>query len=51
MLASDAGFAATGIVAGKARDSNDDAITHRSTALGSMAFPTGGTAIMWFGKD
>ena len=51
MLASDADFAATGIVAGKARDSHDDALTHRSTALGSMAFATGGTAIMWFGKD
>ena len=51
MLASDADFAATGIVAGKARDSHDDALTNRSIALGSMAFATGGTAIMWFGKD
>lgn len=48
MLASDAGFAATGLIAGKAADGNpDDARRHRNVALVSMAPATAGTLLMW----
>lgn len=51
MLAADAGFAATGILANSASGSHDKALTHRNVALGSMGVATIGTAIMWFWKD
>lgn len=51
MLAADAGFAATGILANSASGSHDKALTHRNVAIGSMGIATIGTAIMWFWKD
>lgn len=51
MLAADAGFAATGMLANSASGSHDKALTHRNVALGSMGVATIGTAIMWFWKD
>lgn len=51
MLTADAGFVATGVVAGNAQEGGDDARTHRNVALGSMAVATAGAALMWFWKD
>ena len=51
MLASDAGFVATGALASRASGSRNDALTHRNVALGSMAVATVGTGLMWFWKD
>lgn len=51
MLAADAGFVATGVLANSASGSHDKALTHRNVAIGSMGIATIGTAIMWFWKD
>jgi len=51
MLAADAGFVATGAIANSARNSHDEALTHRRIALGSMAVATVGSAMMWFWKN
>ena len=51
MLASDAGFAATGLVASNARHGSvDDARLHRNVALASMAPATVGAVIMWYNQ-
>lgn len=50
MLASDAGFAATGVLGGAAHNVNDDRL-HRRFAIGSMALAAAGTAMMWLWKD
>ena len=51
MLASDAGFAATGLVAGNAHAGNvDDAKLHRNVALASMAPATVGAVLMWYNQ-
>jgi hypothetical protein len=51
LLASDAGFAWTGVLAGDANKSPSNARRHRNVAVGSMALSTVGTALMWFWKD
>jgi hypothetical protein len=58
MLAADAGFAVTGIIAGNAKahvtsngDVTSNANAHRNAALVSMGIGTVGTAIMWFRHD
>ncbi len=51
MLAADAGFVATGVVASRAGSSTADADLHRNVALGSMAVATAGTLMMWLWKD
>jgi hypothetical protein len=51
MIAADAGFVATGVVASKARNSTADANLHRNVALSSMAVATAGTLMMWLWKD
>ena len=50
MIASDAGFAITGAVAGDDNGPSDRRL-HRNWALGSIAVATVGTAMMWFWKD
>ena len=51
MLASDAGFAATGLVASNARSGDvDDAKLHRNVALASMAPATVGAVLMWYNQ-
>ncbi|WP_158508756.1 hypothetical protein [Gemmatirosa kalamazoonensis] len=51
MLASDAGFAATGLVASNARSGSvDDARLHRNVALASMAPATVGAVMMWINQ-
>ena len=51
MLASDAGFATTGLVASRARrGSVDDARRHRTVALVSMVPATVGAAMMWINE-
>jgi hypothetical protein len=51
MLASDAGFAATGLVASNARNGGvDDARTHRNIALASMVPATAGAVLMWINQ-
>ena len=48
MLASDAGFAATGVLASRASEGGlSDARTHRNVALVSMGVATVGTGMMW----
>ena len=48
MLASDAGFVATGVLAGRASEHGvSDARTHRNVALASMGVATVGTGMMW----
>jgi hypothetical protein len=51
MLAADAGFVATGAVAGNAKHSSHDAQIHRNVALGSIGISTIGTAMMWLWKN
>ena len=50
MLASDAGFATTGVLGGSAHSVNDNRL-HRNFAIGSMALAAAGTAMMWLWKD
>jgi hypothetical protein len=48
LLASDAGFVATGLIAGRATSNGPaDARTHRDVALASMGVATVGTGMMW----
>lgn len=51
MLASDAGFAATGLVAGDARENADRRNLHKNLALTSMGLSTAGTVMIWLWKD
>ena len=51
MLVGDAGFVATGILAGNAKHSNSDARLHRNVALGSIGVSTIGTVMMWIWKN
>ena len=51
MLASDAGFAATGLAAGDAREDVDRRNLHKNLALTSMGLSTVGTVMMWLWKD
>ena len=51
MLASDAGFAYTGAIAGQATRSIDGRRRHRDAALVSIGVATVGTAMMWLWKD
>jgi hypothetical protein len=51
MLASDAGFAWTGAVAGSAKENADRRSLHKNLALGSMGLSTVGTVMMWLWKD
>lgn len=51
MLASEAGFAYTGAIAGDARESFDAAHRHKNAALASMGISIAGTGMMWFWKD
>jgi hypothetical protein len=48
MLASDAGFAITGLLAGDAHNSLRSRDRHRNAALTSMGLAGAGTLIMWF---
>ena len=51
MLASDAGFAATGLVASNAsRGTVDDARLHRNVAIAAMVPATVGAAMMWINQ-
>lgn len=48
LLAADAGFVATGVLAGRASEGSPaDARTHRTVALASMGVATVGTGMMW----
>jgi hypothetical protein len=47
MLAADAGFVATGVLAAKAHDSVADRNRHRNVAIASMSVATVSTAVMW----
>jgi hypothetical protein len=57
MIAADAGFAYTGIVAGDAGEGDDEGeagdgrTRHKNAALVSMGISTIGTAMMWLWKD
>jgi hypothetical protein len=58
MLAADAGFVVTGVIAGNASERESEngrvssgATAHRNAALVSMGIGTIGTAIMWFHRD
>jgi hypothetical protein len=51
MLAADAGFVWTGVVAEDAKRSDANARRHRNVALGSIGVATIGTAMMWLWKD
>ncbi len=52
MLASDAGFVATGVLGSRAGDRGvDEARRHRNVALASMGPAVAGAAIMWFRRD
>lgn len=51
MLASDAGFALTGAVAGDAREDSNRRSLHKNLAIGSMGLSTLGTLMMWLWKD
>jgi hypothetical protein len=57
MIAADAGFAYTGIVAGDAGEDDDEGeagdgrTRHKNAALVSMGISTIGTAMMWLWKD
>jgi hypothetical protein len=48
MLAADAGFAATGLVAGRAKHSDSGAQLHQDLAIGSMAVMAAGSLAMRF---
>jgi hypothetical protein len=50
MLASDAGFVATGATARGARRTHDNAIRHRNIALASIGLSTASTVYMWLTK-
>jgi len=47
MLAADAGFALTGLLADDAGHSNSGGDRHRNVALGSIGLATAGTVLMW----
>jgi hypothetical protein len=47
MLAADAGFAVTGLIAGDADRSTSGANRHRTSALTSIGLATAGTLLMW----
>jgi len=51
MLAADAGFAWSGLVAGDAGHDLNAARRHRNIALTSIGLSTVGTALMWFWKN
>lgn len=51
MLASDAGFAAAGLVGRDANGDRDRRNLHRNIALSSIGMSTAGTLMMWFWKD
>lgn len=51
MIASDAGFAWTGQLAGDAKHSVNAQQKHRNVALGSMAISTVGAGMMWIWKN
>jgi hypothetical protein len=51
MLASDAGFALTGAVAGDARENEGRRNLHKNLAIGSMGLSTAGTLMMWLWKE
>lgn len=51
MLSADAGFAATGLVAGDAREDSGRRSLHKNLALTSMGLSTAGTLMMWLWKD
>jgi hypothetical protein len=48
MLAADAGFAYTGLIAGDAKESPEGRTRHKNAALVSMGLATAGTTLMWF---
>lgn len=48
MLAGDAGFAYSGLIASEARESPRGRERHRNAAVASMSISTMGTALMWF---
>ena len=48
MLAADAGFAVTGLIAGDAGHTTSGADRHRNAGLTSMGLATAGTLLMWF---
>ena len=47
MIAADAGFAYTGLIAGDADESEGDRTRHKNAALVSMGISTAGTLMMW----
>jgi hypothetical protein len=47
MLAADAGFGITGLLAGNAKHTTADANRHRNAAVVSIGLATAGTALMW----
>lgn len=47
MLAADAGFGITGLLAGNAKHTTADANRHRNAAFASIGLATAGTALMW----
>jgi len=51
MIASDAGFAWAGLIAGDARNNGDVRNRHRTIALTSIGLSTVGTVMMWLWKD
>jgi hypothetical protein len=52
MLASDAGFAYTGVLGARATDHGlPESRTHRNVALTSFGIATAGAAYMWFGRE
>ena len=51
MMASEAGFVATGVLSDRAGHSMSGASTHRNVALASMSLSTAGTLLMWLWKD
>ena len=51
MIASDAGFVWTGMIAGEAKRSQEGANRHRNVAIGSMALSSVGAAMMWLWRN
>jgi hypothetical protein len=51
MLAADAGFAWTGVLANEASGSTNNRNKHRNVALASMGVSTVGAALMWLRRD
>lgn len=47
MIAADAGFAYTGLIAGDAKESEEGRSRHKNAALVSMGLSTAGTLMMW----